>query len=149
MRTELSLSDEWETPKELFDMLNKKYELNCELDVACTDDNCKTPARLPNISSLDIDWVNAYHSDVWCNPPHSKTEQFVRKADEQWSKHNLNIMMIVPANSITAHYFDYIFDHNHATYYRISGRIQFLRDGKLSEHPSRNGYFVVIWREIK
>ena len=147
MRTELSLSDEWETPNVVYDMLCEVYEINCTLDVAANTQNTKCVHLL--VDGLESEWsipeLAVY--DVWCNPPHSKTEQFVKKADEQWKKHNLNIMMIVPANSITAHYFDNIFDNNHATYHRISGRIQFLRDGKLSEHPSRNGYFVVIWRK--
>ena len=153
MRTELSLSGEWETPEVLFDMLNDVYGLNCKLDVCADHWNYKGEFFVTEESdALSQDLILVVEDDiilvdVWCNPPHSKTEQFVKKADEQWKKHNLNIMMIVPANSITAHYFDNIFDNNHATYHRISGRIQFLREGKLSEHPSRNGYFVVIWRK--
>jgi len=143
LRTELSLSDEWETPNELFLYLCKKYDIWPEADVAATQQNFKTGTLLHD--GLTDDWL----LDAWCNPPHSKTEQFVKKADEQWEKHNINILMIVPANSICAHYFDDVFDNNHANYYRISGRPQFLRNGKVSKFPSRNSYFVVIWRKTR
>ena len=149
-RSELSLSDEWETDDKLFKLLYKKYlGKKPRLDVACNFENCKCYEGI--FLAFEFDWIG--HSgnklDVWCNPPHSKTESFVKRADEQWKKHNINILMIVPANSICAHYFDDVFDNNHASYYRISGRPQFLRNGKVSKFPSRNSYFVVIWKKTK
>ena len=150
-RSELSLSDDWETPNHLYQHLCGKYNIHPTLDVAADFINTKT--KVFHNDSLDTEWcydmVNPEYRDVWCNPPHSKTESFVKKADEQWKKHNINILMIVPANSICAHYFDDVFDNNHASYYRISGRPQFLRNGKVSKFPSRNSYFVVIWRKTK
>jgi hypothetical protein len=87
-----------------------------------------------------------WDKSVWCNPPHSKTKDFVKKADESWKSNNIDIMMLVPANSVCAGYFDEILDQGHATYHRLSGRIRFLVEGKPSAFPSRNAYFVVIWR---
>ena len=144
-RSPLSRSDEWETPQDVFEQLCYAYGIKCEMDVACTDENCKTKYRLPNVSALDIDWVNCYKSDVWCNPPHSLTGKFVKKAHEQWQKHNINILMIIPANSICTKYSEkYIKDS--AEYHPIYFRPKFLHDGKPSKDPARNSYFVVIWR---
>jgi len=144
-RSEASLSDEYETPKNIFDYLNCKYGLNCEMDVSCTEDNCKTPYRLPKGNTLEYHWNNCFNSDVWCNPPQTKCKEFVLKADEQWNKHNINIMMIIPANVLTTNYFAEVIDN--VEYYPIKGRITFLVDGKSSPYPARNGYFVVIWRK--
>lgn len=134
--------DQYETPKELYESLCKKYNLSPKLDVAANLKNKKCVFYLTD--ALHENWA----LDSWCNPPHSKTEDFVKRADNQWLDQNINILMIVPANSICTHYFDSIFEMGHAEYHRISGRPQFLRDGKLSKNSSRNSYFVVIWRKI-
>ena len=136
--------DEYETPDRLYYGLCLKYKISPKLDVACIDDppNFKTARYL--LDGLVSNWTE----DVWCNPPHSKTEKFVSMADEQWRIHNINIMMIVPANAICAHYFDDIFVEYHAEYHRIPGRPTFLQNGKPTKYPSRNSYFVVIWRTV-
>ncbi len=139
--TILDDDDQYETPGYLFKSLCAKYKIIPILDVAANKSNTKCYIFLED--ALHVGW----HGDTWCNPPHSKTEEFVKRADGQWLEHNINILMIVPANSICTHYFDLIFDSGHATYHRISGRPQFLRDGRLSKNPSRNSYFVVVWRK--
>jgi len=133
--------DEYETPQELFDELCQKYDIHPIVDVAANEFNSKCEGYLPD--GLKQYW----NDDAWCNPPHSKTEEFVKKAQQQWEEHNINILMIVPANAICAHFFDDIFDDNHAEYHRISGRPTFLQNGKLTKNPSRNSYFTVIWRK--
>ena len=92
-----------------------------------------------------MDYIRTRFADVWCNPPHSKTEKFVRKAVQQWAKHNISIMMIIPANSICTKYAEQCIEP-HAEYHPIFFRPKFLRDGVASKDPSRNSYFVVIWR---
>jgi len=144
-RSEASLSDEYETPDIIVKKLSKLYNIKPEMDVACNDENCKTPYRLPRGDSLLYQWSNAYKSDVWCNPPHSLTKEFVLKADDVWKKENLNIMMIIPANSITTKYFEKVIDN--VEIHPIFGRITFLVDKKPSSYPARNGYFCVIWRK--
>ena len=148
-RSEASLSDEYETPDDLFWDICKFTFLNPELDVCATPTNSKCEYFLTKYhDALTEDWVvGSRNVDVWCNPPHSKTRQFVERVNKQWWKHNINIIMLVPANAITAKYFDDIFDTEQAEYHRISGRIRFLVNGEPSKYPSRNGYFVVIWRE--
>jgi len=136
--------DEYETPSKKYYDLCLKYSILPKLDVCATRENRKCEMYLEKKEdALKCNWL----SDVWCNPPHSLTEEFVKKADAEWQKNDINILMIVPANAIGAHYFDYVFDNEHATYHRISGRIRFLQNGKPAPSSSRNGYFVVIWRK--
>jgi len=146
------IDDEFETPDDLYTELCTVYELNPRLDVACKydielgKDNSKCYESI--YDSLNQEWVGAKGNklDVWCNPPHTKTKQFVKKAYEQWKKHNINIMMIIPANSVCTEYAKkYIYKN--AKCYPIFGRIRFWKDGYPSKFPSRNSYFVVIWRK--
>jgi len=148
MKTKLSDSGEWETPDELYNMLCQKYKLKPSLDVAANEDNCKCVGYLPDYATLkpDISWkCNPSVTTIWCNPPHKLNKQFVEKAYYQWEKNNLNIMMILPANSICTNYAeDFILDS--AEYYPINrSYCRFLHEGKETA-GSRNGYFVVIWR---
>ena len=144
-RSKLSLSDEWETPQWVFDQLCYAYSVRPLLDVAATEENTKCEYHFnKQQDGLEINWCE----DIWCNPPHSKTRQFVEKAYEQWQKHNINIMMLIPLNSIGTKYSEkYIKDS--AEWHPLYFRIKFLRDGVESEYPSRNGYAVVIWRARK
>lgn len=135
--------DEYETPKSLYEFLCNIYNIYPKIDVAATYDNKKCEH---GYSKRGNGLLQNWDRDVWCNPPHSKTKEFVLKAHTEWLRNNINILMLVPANSICASYFDHILENNHAVYYRISGRPQFLRYGKLSKYPSRNSYFVVVWR---
>ena len=154
-RTELSLSDEWETPKKLYDHLWRKYKLKPRLDVACQCDvdigkhNSKCyEGWFKNHNALTHDWIaDEGKVDVWCNPPHSKNEEFVKKAHNEWAKHNINIMMILPANALCTNYAENWIDP-FAEYHPINRKFcKFLYKGEKKD-SSRNGYFVVIWRKI-
>lgn len=164
-RSKESLSDEYETPIELFQTLCGEYALIPQLDVCADNSNTKSyyyiPKRLDGLNSewvidpFKCDWrrdLSLYSgskkrkTDVWCNPPHSKNEQFVRKAFEQWQKHNINIMMLLPCNTQSSKYWHECIEKK-AEYHPIKGRIRFLVDGKPSKHLSRNAYCVVIWRK--
>lgn len=149
-RSDQSLSDEYETPQEVYDQLCYGYAIFPKLDVAASLANSKCEnCIIMSEDALTNDWITPLESDpvdVWCNPPHSMTEKFVRKAVQQWAKYNMNIMMIIPANSICTKYAKECIEP-HAEYHPIFFRPKFLRDGKPSDDPSRNSYFVVIWRK--
>jgi len=144
--------NEYETPEELYTKLCNTYLIHPYLDVGANKENSK--CHWYNDDAFNGDWIihdslEMKVQDIWCNPPHDETGAFVKKADEQWGKYNMNIMMIVPANAICAHYFDDILQQPFVEHYRISGRITFLRNGKPAKFPSRNSYFVVIWRALE
>jgi len=146
-RSEASHSDEYETPDETFEWICKHFNIYPELDV-CAQYGTNKAAKFysPEEDGLSHPWKVW---NVWCNPPHSKTKEFALKADAEWVQNNINIMMLVPANAVCAKYFSNIFNKGHAKYYRYEGRIRFLVDGVPSKHPSRNAYFVVVWRKLR
>jgi len=150
LRTELSLSDEWETPDVLLQHLWEKYNIHPKLDVAANYTNSKCQCHLLN--GLEQEWTIGDKDpepniDIWCNPPHSKNEEFVKKAYDQWVKHNINIMMILPANTMCTNYAENWIEP-FAEYHPINRKFcKFLYKGEKKD-SSRNGYFVVIWRRI-
>lgn len=132
--------DEYETPYFLFDFLKKKYKVYPTLDVAANDRNKKCERYLTD--GLHSEWLK----DSWCNPPHSMTEQFVRKAHEEWAKHNINIMMIIPTNTMSSKFWHHCIE-GIAEYHAVEGRVRFLRYGRPARFNSRNAYVCVIWRK--
>jgi phage N-6-adenine-methyltransferase len=142
-RTEESQSDEYETPHKLFSDICKKYEIIPMLDVCANVDNKKCSDFFNVVSDgLTCSWT----VDVWCNPPHSITGKFVKKAYEEWRENNINIVMIIPANTCSSIFWHEYIEES-AEYHPIKGRIRFLRGGKPSKHMSRNAYMCIIFRK--
>ena len=90
--------DSYETDPKLIYKFEKQYGLAFELDAAATEKNAKCDWFLND--ALHQEWTRdgGYKVDVWCNPPHSLNEEFIKRADAQHKKHNINICMIVPTN---------------------------------------------------
>lgn len=160
-RSKSSKNDNYWTETKWFEALCEKRKLVPLLDVCATRKSSKCYYWIDrHMDALKKDWLigegNCYWKRdfslhmgkkdkvvVWCNPPHSKTKEFVLKANEQWEKFGITILMIVPANSICAKYFDPIEDN--ITYKRISGRPTFLENGRKSKWSARNSYMSVRW----
>lgn len=142
-RSTLSLSDEYETPRELFKELCSIHNIFPKIDVCANANNKKCRDFFGvNVDGLRCEWA----VDVWCNPPHSMTGDFVKKAYEQWKENNVNIMMIIPANTCSSKYWHKYIEGN-AKYYAVKGRIRFLHEGKPSQFMSRNAYMCIVFRK--
>ena len=147
--------NEYETPWLEFIALCKKHNIFPELDVAANSDNTKCDRWIED--AMYQPWTlweqlgTLYYRTteivpVWCNPPHTKTEEFVRRAYDQWKIHNMDIMMIIPTNTMSSNFWhDCIEDI--AEYHAIKSRIRFYQNGKPSPNCSRNAYVCVIWKK--
>lgn len=147
--------DSYETPMDMFERLQSQYGMKFELDVATNSQpneyyNSKCYHHLDN--AMFQEWVIEnwkVKEDVWCNPPHSMNEEFIRRADAQHKKHNINIVMIVPANVVGTKTWHELIEtetkcmvENHP----LKGRPKFLKLGRKTKHPSRNSYVIIVWR---
>ena len=113
------------------------------IDVCATRENSKCVLYF---TEKDNGLVQSWDQDIWCNPPHSMTGDFVKKAYSEWLKNNINILLLIPANTVsTGYWHEYIEDI--AEYHAVKGRIRFLRDGLPSKFQSRNSYMLVIYRK--
>jgi site-specific DNA-methyltransferase (adenine-specific) len=127
-------SDEWETPQELFEELNREFFF--EWDVAATQDNSKCKVYIDaETDAMTQDWSKSN----WCNPPYSKVREFTAKAAEEAKKGNLTVMLI-PARTDTRFFHDHIYKKSNVEVRFLKGRLKFISpDGKLLRGTKMNG----------
>lgn len=137
--TPANIKDLWQTPRELFDRLNKEF--NFDTDVAASDLNhlCANYFTEEN-SGLLAEWGSVN----FINPPFSNITPWV-----QWSKvqHELgktNVMVLPSDTSVK--WFKEAFDSCNEVRF-ISGRISFINaDTQKPVNGNNKGSVLFIWR---
>lgn len=116
-----SKSDEWETPQELFNELNKQF--NFTLDPCSTDENHKcNKYYTQNNDGLKQNWENEI---VFCNPPYGNSiSKWVEKCYKESLK-GATIVMLIPSRTDTKWQHKYIFEYAKAICF-IKGRLKFI-----------------------
>jgi len=101
-----SKSEEYETPNEIFEPLQKEF--NIELDVCATQNNAKCDLFFTKEQdALKKDW----NKNFWMNPPFGiYLRHWVAKAFEEAQKHKVNGVLILPVRSNTLWWHKYIID---------------------------------------
>jgi site-specific DNA-methyltransferase (adenine-specific) len=119
-----SASGEWETPRELFDVLDAEFRF--------TLDACATPAnalceRYFCADALEQPWTG----NVYCNPPYGRQiGEWVRKGCEEAQSGRAEVVvMLLPARTDTRWWHDYVMK---------AGEIRFIR-GRLRFSGHKNG----------
>ena len=86
--------DDRGTPPEVFDPLHERFQFT--LDVAASHHNAKLERYLTvGDDGLTTSWAG---HRVWCNPPYSDIDTWVRKAWVEWGTGAELIVMLLPAN---------------------------------------------------
>ena len=143
--------DSYETDNYDFKRFEKQYGLKFELDAAARNYNSKCGNNYLH-NALHQEWLKdgVLPVDVWLNGPHTLNEEFIRRADAQHKKHNINIFQMIPTNvQSTQVWHDLIetetkiITENHP----LLKRPKFLKRGRKTKHTSRNAYRVIIWRK--
>lgn len=132
-----SNTDQWATPQEFFDELNREFNFN--LDPCADETNHKCENYFDEaIDGLKQSWGGYC---VFCNPPYGrKIGKWVRKAYEEGHKENTVVVLLIPARTDTKYFHDYI---NHRAEIRfVPGRLKFGD----SIHPAPFPSMVVIFR---
>ena len=115
-----SKSDEWETPKEVFNKFNSIF--NFELDAASTIENklCPNYYTLED-DSLKQDWSK--FETVWCNPPYGrKIGKFIEKGYVT-SKTGTIVCFLIPSRTDTKWWYEYC-SKGYVIF--IKGRLKFV-----------------------
>ena len=116
-----SKSDEWGTPQDLYDELNKTY--NFTLDPCATKDNAKC-SKFYTIEEdgLSKDWEG--HT-VFVNPPYTRGAigKWVKKAFEEGKKDKTTVVCLIPSRTDTKYWHDYCMNAAHIHF--IKGRLKF------------------------
>ena len=140
MNTELMFSsktDLWETPKDLFDKLNKEFHF--ALDVCATPEN----AKCEEFYTKEQDGLKQpWKGTVWCNPPYGRQiGEWVRRAFLA-SVSGSTVVMLLPARTDTKWFHDYIYERNNVEIRFIRGRLKFGGNKNSAPFPS----MVVVFR---
>ena len=137
-----SKSEEWETPQDLFDELNKEFHFT--LDPCANDSNHKCDKWYSKEEDgLEQDWGK--DSVVFINPPYGRntTGKWVTKASFQFHKNGNTIVMLLPARTDTKWFHEYIYNQDNVEIRFLKGRLKFGGSENSAPFPS----MICIWRK--
>lgn len=132
-----STTDQWATPQDFFDKLDAEFHFS--LGPCASEDNAKCKKYFTEEDNgLIQNWGG---QRVFCNPPYGREiSKWVRKCSEESKKPNTLCVMLIPARTDTAWFWDYIY--NKAEIRFIRGRLKFGGSSQGAPFPS----MVVIFR---
>jgi len=145
-----SKSDEWETPPEFYDKLNKRFKFT--LDPCATHENnrCDKYYTIED-DGLSKSWAN---EKVFVNPPYGDIGKWVKKAYDESTENGAIVVMLMPARTDTKYWHDYIMNSASAIYF-IKGRLKFYNKviadytGKSDLSPAPFPSVVIVFGGIR
>lgn len=125
-----SRSDEWETPKDVFNDLNEDLG-PFTLDVCATPENKKVDLFFTRKENgLVQDWGGHV---CWMNPPYSEVAKWVRKAYNESRKPNTRVVCLLASRTDTRWFHKYCVK---GTVWFIKGRLKFEGAENQAPFPS-------------
>jgi site-specific DNA-methyltransferase (adenine-specific) len=134
-----SKNDEWTTPDDLFNKLNAEF--NFTLDAAASNENYK----VANYYTIQDDGLRRSWGGeiVFCNPPYSNINEWVKKAYNESLKPKTTIVLLIPARTDTKFFHKYIYHRSEIRF--IRGRVHFSNSKQPAPFPS----MIVIFRSAE
>ena len=127
-----SRCDEWGTPQELWDKLNKQY--NFTIDLAASAENTKCDSYLAKDNSfLDWDFGDLFGHVFWLNPPFSLSHAFFTHLNMLGSK--CGVAIYKASNTETKTWQEQIFKSATWVHF-LAKRINYEGSGKSAPFPS-------------
>ena len=123
-----SRTEEWGTPKDLFDKLNDEFGFT--LDPCASEENYKCDKYYTvEDDGLKQDWGG---QTVFMNPPYRREiKSWVRKAYMESLKGAV-VVCLIPARTDTIYWHDYIFPHAKDIRF-LKGRLRFVKGNKIGD----------------
>ena len=131
-----SNSEEWSTPQELFDELNKEFHFT--LDAAANKENAKCKRYFDKEKNgLAQSWGG---EAVWCNPPYGRQiGEWMKKALEETKQSGTVAVMLVPARTDTSWFHSFVYHRAELRFLR--GRLRFGNADNGAPFPSMLAIF--------
>jgi len=116
-----SNSNEWGTPQNLFDELNKEFDFT--LDPCSTVENHKcNKFYTKEDDGLDRSWKNEI---VFVNPPYGREiGKWVEKCYKEFDGNGATCVMLIPARTDTSYFHNFIYHKAEIRF--IRGRVKFV-----------------------
>jgi site-specific DNA-methyltransferase (adenine-specific) len=125
-----SNSNEWATPQDFFDKLDKEFHFT--LDPCATDENAKCDKYYTiKEDGLKQSWKG--HS-VFCNPPYGKEIAAWVEKSYMESVGGCQVVMLIPARTDTKYWHEWIFGKAEIRF--IKGRLKFGDSKNSAPFPS-------------
>jgi len=132
-----SQTNEWSTPQDFFNELNKEFKFN--LDPCSTPENAKCKLSYQFPYGLVYSWDNF---NVFCNPPYGREiGKWVKKASEALGG---VVVMLIPARTDTRYFHEYIYQKPNVEIRFLKGRLKFGGSKNSAPFPS----MVVIFKNL-
>ena len=131
-------SDEWVTPKNVFDKLNAEFGFT--LDPCATSENAKCPKFF---TKEDNGLLQSWQCErVFCNPPYGRElPKWVKKSYEEVQAGGAElVVLLIPARTDTSYFHEYIYGKHEIRFLR--GRLHFNESKQGAPFPS----MIVIMR---
>jgi len=133
MKTDIHFSsetDEWPTPQDFFDGLNREFGFN--LDVCATHENAKCDSYFTrDDNGLLKNWSG---SVLWMNPPYGRNiKQWMAKAHDAATNDRATVVCLVPSRTDTAWWHEYAMKHEIRF---VRGRLKFGEAADSAPFPS-------------
>jgi len=130
-----STTDNWATPQDFFDKLDKEFHF--DLDVCADDQNHKCEKYFTKEQNgLSQEWKGK----VWCNPPYGRE---IGDWVAAVTAHPDGGVMLLPARTDTKWFHDYIYSNKNAEIRFVKGRLKFGGSKNSAPFPS----MVVVFKK--
>lgn len=129
-------SDEWETPKSIYDELDAEFHFTLDPCATVENHKCETFFTAEQDGLLQ-DW-GGY--TVFCNPPYSEIGTWVEKAFRESRKDKTTVVLLIPSRTDTKYFHNFIYHRSEIRF--VQGRIKFGDSKNSAPFPS----MVVIFR---
>lgn len=140
-----SNNENWETPKELFNKLNKEY--NFTLDACASEQN-----KLCNkYYSIENSFLNNYPKNerIFINPPYSRNiGKFIEHCFNLQSENEI-IVLLLPARTDTKWFHKYILNNPYTQIEFIKGRLKFTLNGISKNSATFPSMIVYMYKYMK
>ena len=116
-----SATDDWATPKDLFNVLNEQHKFDLDVAASLTNYLCDDWFGLDHYDEARRDGLKAdWYGHVWCNPPYGRViKDWVLKA----SQHHDLVVMLLPARTDTRWFHELVLPNANVKF--IKGRLKF------------------------
>jgi len=133
-----SEKQDWETPQDFFDELNKEFQFTLDPCASANNAKCDKYYTIAE-DGLSKSW---FGEAVFCNPPYGRYQKdWIKKAhDTCKAGGNTTVVMLLPARTDTKIFHEYILEKSEIRF--VKGRLKFGNSTNSAPFPS----MVVIYR---
>lgn len=143
-----NIRDLWQTPRWLFEAINKRYKFTC--DIAASLENHLVDTFLTEEdNALTYDFSGFEGKYLWCNPPYSDITPWVELAIRNRNEFKAGTVLLIPADT-SVKWFGRCVDEADEIVFITEGRISFVRaDTGDAISGNTKGSMLVLFNTVK